>query len=284
MSTRPLLLVALLLAGVPSGRAAAGAWLQPEGGIYAKTSWIHLDTGEGYDCRGLERAVDTFGGRYRAEQFLTYVEWGAREWLTVVGSWGYKDQRIVDAAIPDYGTRSTGDLQAGARLPLRRGQWPVSVQILASLPTYPETRLSDPVAEREQFLPAGSGQAELELRLQSGVSLHPLPLYANLDLAHRRRGGDFGDQWRVAAELGGATERLFVKTELSWALPTESPCVGEAAAGDVAVHERRVQLAPELAVRVRGAFWWNAGFSTALAGRNGLAGTQWSTGISWIRR
>lgn len=284
MPVRRLLLTALLLTGLSPRPAGAGAWLQPEGGIYAKTSWIHLETDEGYDCRGSERAVDTFGGRYRADQLLTYVEWGARDWLTVLGSWGYKDQRIVGAQIPEYGTRSTVDLQTGVRLPLRRGSWPLSVQVLARLPTYPKTRLSDPVADREQFLPAGSGQTEIELRLQSGVSLHPLPLYANLDLAHRRRGGDFGDQWRVAAELGAATERFFAKTELSWALPTESPCLGGLNVGDVAIHERRVQLAPELAVRFGGRFWWNAGFSTALSGRNGLAGTQWSTGISWIRR
>lgn len=273
--------VSVLGVGVPELRA--GAWLQPRGGIYAKTSWLHQEVDEGFDCRGRERAVDAFGGRFRSDQILTYVEWGAREWLTVVGSWSYKDQAIVGAEIPDYGTRSSGDLQLGARLPLRRGSWPVSAQILGSLPTYPETRLSDPVAQREQFLPAGSGQPELELRLQSGRSLYPLPLYANLELGYRNRGGGFGDQWLVAAEAGATVGRVFAKTELRWALPTESPCEGENVA-DVAIHERRVHFAPELALRTFGELWINAGFATALTGRNGLAGTQWSLGLSWIRR
>ena len=77
--------------------------------------------------------------------------------------------------------------------------------------------------------------------------------------------------------------RVFAKTELRWVLPSDSPCTG-IQVGDVAIHERRVQLSPEIAVRATDRLWVNAGLSTTISGRNSLAGTQWSVGVSWIRR
>jgi hypothetical protein len=263
--------------------AVAGAWLQPPEGVYLKTSWMWWNTSHGLDCRGQTREVDSFGGRYEVRQFFGYFEYGAREWLTVLGGWAYKDQRIRGARIPDYGTRSTGDLRLGGRLPLRRGVLPVSFEVVGSLPTYGATDLSAPVAEREQYLPAGSGKPEVEAGLQAGLSLYPLPLYSNLAAMRRWRGGDFGDQWLLRAEVGASTSRIFVKVEIDWTLPEADPC-GSATVGNVSVQEKVVRLAPEIGVRAWGDLWLNAGLASVLSGRNSLDGRQGSLGVAWIRR
>jgi hypothetical protein len=286
LPSRSLVRLALLLSlgsALAPGPSRAGAWLQETGAIYLKTAWIQSKTSDGLDCRGDEREVDEFGGNYEVQQVFSYVEWGARDWLTVLGSWSAKDQRISEARIPEYGTRSTGDFRLGARLPVRRGRIPVAAQFVASLPTYPSTRLSDPVADREQFLPAGSGNFEYEIGVQSGLSLYPLPIYANLGLSRRQRGGEFGDEWLVSSEVGYSSPRYFAKAEMSWILPTGDPCAS-VRVGSVAIHERVVNFVPEIGVRTWRDFWLNAGFSTVTSGRNTLDGEQFSLGFYWIRR
>lgn len=275
-------LALLLLVVVPTS-SHAGAWLQSPGAVYFKTSWLRSQTSTGLDCRGQVREVDEFGGRYQVNQVLSYVEWGARDWLTLVGSWSVQDQRITEARIPEYGTRSTGDLHLGARFPLLRGRVPVSAQWTTIFPTYRGTDLGAPVADRTQYLPAGSGQVEFEPSLQAGLSLYPLPLYSGLELGYRHRGGDFGDEWLLRAELGVSSPRFFAKAEIGWILPTGDPCASSSVGG-VSLQQRLVRFSPELAVRARGNLWVNLGLTTVVSGRNTLDGEQLSLGFSWIRR
>ncbi len=272
--------LALLSSGIRDARA--GAWLQDPGAVYLKTSWLYSQTSAGLDCRGHAREVDEFGGQYEVQQLFTYLEWGARDWITLVGSWSWKDQRISEARIPEYGTRSTGDLRVGARLPIRRGRTPVAFEVTTSIPTYPATDLRAPVADRDQFLPAGSGRFEVEIGLQGGLSLYPLPLYANAGLSRRQRGGDFGDEWLASSELGYSSDRAFAKLAMNWTLPTGDSCAS-ASVGNVAIHEKVVQWSPEVAVRTWGEVWVNVGFSSVLSGRNTLDGDQFSLGFYWIR-
>lgn len=263
--------------------ATAGAWLRDVGGLYAKTSLLGTATDERFDCEGDRTAAEPFGGRYRERLWFTYLEWGVHERLTLVGSFGVKDARIVDAEVPDYGTRSTGDLRLGVRWGWLRGAWPVSLEVIGSLPTYPRTDPRVGVGAREQFLPAGSGTFESEWRILVGRSLHPLPLYANLDLGYRTRGGAFGDQWLFAVEAGGTAGRLFLKNEVRALLPTGDPCASSSA-GAVTLHERSWRWNPELAVALSERWWVGLGTSLPLDGRNALSGIQWTLSLSFERR
>jgi hypothetical protein len=266
----------LLLGAMLASRVAwAGAWTQAPGATFAKVSWLSQTASQRWGCRGGSLPADP-AGDFVSHQVFGYVEHGLRSRLTILGSFAYKDQRIDGQR--SYGTRSTGDLRMGARLGLVQGPRPVSVEAVLSVPTYPRSDLGDPVAERKQFLPAGSGRVEAEVHALAGISLFPLPLYGNLDLGYRERGGGFSDQWLAAVELGASSTRLFAKAELRWAWPDTESCE-EGAVGAVALHERLVQVAPEVAVRVTRSWWVSLGYAQPLSGRNALDGGQWSLGL-----
>ncbi len=277
------MLLVLLCTVVPGG-ARAGAWLQPVGGAYVKTSWLYLDADRRHDCRGDEGPAASFDGSFREHQAFVYGEFGLHHRVTGLVSMAFKDARITDAVVPEFGTRSTGDLRLGARWGLATGPVPVSLETVVSIPTYPESDLSDPVGEREQFLPAGTGRMEVETWLQAGASSYPLPLYANLALGRRDRGGVFGDQWLAAAEVGATFDRVFLKSDLRAVLADGDLCAGKAAVGAVTVHEQSLHWSPEASWRLAGDLWVGAGASFLLAGRNTLDGTQWSLSVAWQRR
>ncbi|RKZ16663.1 hypothetical protein DRQ53_05715 [bacterium] len=266
-----------------AGPAVAGAWVQPPGASFLKAGALYSSTENRVDCHGEIEAAEPFGGAYRERKFFLYGEYGLIEELTLLGSFVFGEQEIVDAVVPDYGTRSTGDLRMGARWGLRRDpRWPLSVEAVLSVPTYPSTDPTLPVGEREQFLPSGSGTIEAELRLQAGVSFWPLPFYANLDGGYRSRGQPYGDQWLLTGEVGGSTGRFFGKVELRGIWPDGDPC-SSSSAGAVSVHERSLRLGPEGSVRVAGNWWLGATWSTLLSGRNTLDNDQWLLSVSWAR-
>jgi hypothetical protein len=276
----PCLLLAVLIAGPQAARA--GAWLEPPKARYLKIGLLHTRASSRWDCRGASRPADPSGNDYVERQVFLYGEYGLRPGLTVLGSWAYKDQSIDGE--PVFGTRSTGDLRLGARMGLvRAGPRPVSLEAVLSLPTYPPSDLSSPPGEREQYLPAGSGALEAELRILAGLSFYPLPLYANVDAGYRARGRQVADQWLLACEVGAGSNRSFVKIEGRWRLPVEESCE-DALVGSVAASERRVEIAPEGGVRLWESIWLSLGYTHPLAGRNTLDAGQWSLAlVQWTR-
>jgi hypothetical protein len=275
-------ILAALILLLPAA-ARAGAWLQPTGGSYVKVAGVHSATTDRIDCRGDREPAEPFGGTYSENKIFLYGEYGWTGALTAVGSFGFGEQEIVDAEVPDYGTRSSGDLRVGLRWGLRRDpRLPISVESLVSIPTYPSTDLTLPVGQREQYLPAGSGEVEAELRLQAGLSFWPVPGYANVDAGYRVRGGDFGDQWLLAAELGASLGRLFTKLEVRGIWPTGDPC-STGSAGSVSLDERSLRLGPEASVRVVGDWWLGLAWSGVLTGRNTLDNDQWLLSVAWTR-
>jgi hypothetical protein len=266
------------LAALWAHGAQAGAWLQAERAAFWKLSWLTQSSDRRWDCRGNEVEADA-AGSYEQWQLFAYGEYGLRPWLTLTGSWVYKDQQI--AGDSTYGTRSSGDLRLGARLPLRRAGAPLSVEGLLSLPTYTRSDLNDAPADRPQYLPAGSGRIEAELHALGGASLWPLPLYLSGGLGYRLRGGDYVDQWLGTIELGGRFRRVFAKSELRAALPTRERC-GEAAEalGTVALAERNWAMSFEASWRLYSTLWLSAGYAHPLAGRNSLVGGVLSVGLA----
>jgi hypothetical protein len=279
-SLSTLFLVACLLV---AGESRAGAWLQARGASYLKLTAVYSATDDRLDGHGNREPAEPFGGTYRERKLFWYGEYGVLHWLTLVGSFGWGEQEIVDALVPDYGTRSTGDLKIAGRWGLWRDpKIPISLETAFSIPTYPATDPTLPVGQREQFLPSGSGEVELEFRLQTGVSLWPLPLYANVDGGYRVRGGQFGDQWLLAAEVGGGSDRFFGKLEFRGIWPTGDPAASSSA-GAVSIEERNLRLGPEAAWRVTGSWWLGLAWSTLTSGRNTLDNDQWLLSVAWTR-
>jgi hypothetical protein len=249
--------------------------VQPVGAHYAKLSLLGLSTDTRLDGAGEELPADP-EGRYRERQIYAYLEYGLHPRWTLVTSWALKEMEIE--AEPAWGTRSTGDLRVGLRRALVQGPRALALEALFSLPTYPASDLSSPAGLRAQNLPAGTGRVEGEVRFLAGLSLHPLPLYGNLDLGYRGRGGPFADLWSGALELGGGGSRVFAKGEVRWIAATGNGA-GDMVAGRLSEDESATQVGAQTALRLAGPLWVELGWSHVLAGRNTLAGSQWSLGL-----
>lgn len=182
-------------------------------------------------------------------QWFGYLEWGVLPRSTLVASWAYKDMRVE--SIPEFGTWSSGDFRLGLRQALVQGPFALALETVFSVPTYPASDLSQAPGDREQALPAGTGEWAWEGRILAGRSLHPLPLYANLDLGYRVRGGGFADQWLAALELGGSEGAFFAKGELR-ALWENGEISSDLQVGAVALSERSLRAAGELAWHANG--------------------------------
>lgn len=265
------------------GDACAGAWLQPRRASFLKMTGLYSLASQRLDCAGDSAPAEPFGGDYVERKLFWYGEYGLVDALTLVGSFSWGEQEITGAVVPDYGTRSTGDLRIGGRWGLHRDpRLPVSLEGAVSLPTYPATDPGVPVGERAQFLPSGTGTIETELRAQIGASFWPLPFYANLDGGYRMRGDPFGDQWLLAAEIGASSTRFFGKVEVRGIWPTDHSCQ-EGTAGAVSVDERSLRFAPEGSVRIARQWWLGLSWSTLLSGRNTLDNDQWLLSLGWVR-
>ena len=261
----------------------AGAWLQETGASYAKLAYLNLRADSRLGVSGPAGQVSEFGGEYAEHQLFFYGEWGVHPRFTAIGSFAVKDAQIVDSSVPDFGTRSTGDLRGGVRYGVARGDWPVAIESILSLPTYSGDPPSTPTSAREQFVPVGTGEVELELRVQAGRSLHPLPLYVNLDAGRRFRGGAFGDPWLVNLEVGAVVDRFFLKSDLRAEIADGDIDV-DGSAGAVTVREDALRWAPELSVELVDGWWLGAGAFFLLDGENTLDGTQYTLSLAWERR
>lgn len=264
-----------------STTASAGAWVPSPGEGLAKLSLLGQRADERFGCNGAASALDADGSAYRERQLFAYAEHGIGRRWALVGSFAWKDARIAGGT--SYGTRSTADLQLGGRFAVLAGATPVAVQGTLSVPTYPRSDLSAPVASRRQFLPAGSGRPEAELQLLVGRSLWPLPLYLSGGAGYRARPRGYSDVWLAHLELGAASASVFGKVELRAHLPTADPC-GASVVGATAAAERSLALAPELAVRVAGAAWIAGGLAAPVDGVNALRAAQWSVGLMFWKR
>ncbi len=274
-------LIALVLTAAACPTAYAGAWVQPKGGSFVKLSWFATRSSERAGPDGSSMPADPSGGDYVEQMLYGYFEYGLITRLSLLGSFAYKDMTVE--AEPEFGTRSTGDLRLGGRWGLVQGPKALALEGIVSIPTYPASDLSQPPGQREQNLPAGTGQTEAELRVLGGMSLYPLPLYANLDLGYRVRGGGFSDQWLGVLEFGGGSPSFFSKVELR-GLGENGDIDSDLQVGGVSVAERSLRLNVEASVRPFSAVWVGGGYSAHLAGRNTLTGGQWQLFFAFIGR
>jgi hypothetical protein len=167
-SLSTLFLVACLLV---AGESRAGAWLQARGASYLKLTAVYSATDDRLDGHGNREPAEPFGGTYRERKLFWYGEYGVLHWLTLVGSFGWGEQEIVDALVPDYGTRSTGDLKIAGRWGLWRDpKIPISLETAFSIPTYPASSCLQPRSEA-----AATVFSESSSSGGSGPLVTPLP-------------------------------------------------------------------------------------------------------------
>jgi len=271
---------------LPAG-AMAGAWLQKPGGYYLKVLSSYLHTGEEFDSEGHRSPIGSAvpgvsNGSFEDVSVAAYLEYGLSERWTLVGSVPYKyltsSWTELDGAFQverDIVANSGGvtDFRVGARYPLKRSGFPVSLQGIVKLPLG-----YDPTPDIDQVPPLGSGKVDLALALLTGASLWPFPGYVSGFGGYRFRGG-LADEVFFDVEAGAGVWRVFGKVALAGVFSTEAPTDLGTSTTLTVNNEDILKLIGELNYSISDRFAISAEAFHTLSGRNTVAGTTWAAGV-----
>ncbi|WP_417471194.1 hypothetical protein [Maricaulis sp.] len=227
----------------------AGAWPQPRGeGLLISTTL--LDRAEAaFDADG-DRRDD---GYFYKDELALYLEYGLSERLTLVSRLAW--QTVERRSGPDFDSaQGFAATELGLRGLLMTGEHQVlSLQAMAILPGEGEN-ISDQ--------PLGDGGNAWEGRLLWGTSLGR-DVFADAQLAYRRREDEFSDEARLDLTLGWQPRprwHLFAQSFSVWSLDDPRPGVRE-----FEQHKLQVSIGREI-----GQLEYHLGAALTPAGRNSI--------------
>lgn len=168
----------------------AGAWTQDECKVYEKFGFNYYYANREFSMQDDSTDFDHF----RDANFSNYIEYGITDRFTLINALYYKNLEKEDGSGT---TRASGlgDVDLGLKAKLFEGKWGIaSSQLLVKIPG---------IYGKNDALPLGNAQYDLEPRLLYGRSLYPyIPGYCNFELAYRWRFQDPADEFRYLVEFG----------------------------------------------------------------------------------
>lgn len=223
-------------------------------------------------------------GKYSELGAALYMEYGARPWLTLLGSLPFKvATREAGAAALEgdlYGQEyGFGDLKLGLRAPLHRGRWAAAVEPEIKIPLYS-------TKENGSSAPAlGSGFVDGGLAVSVGAGVPRTHGYIQGSLGYRIRGGSTAEETYWDLELGAEPARA-IRARLRYdgvdsrgAAPaepdTEAPVPN---AGEQDVH----RIAPTVAFASDGTTEISLTWRRVLAGSNTIRSSEWEIAIAFL--
>jgi hypothetical protein len=187
-------IAAILLVALSATACFAGAWTQKSGGFYEQISFNYYYASKNFDSDGHHEGMAN-NGKFTDYNFSNYFEYGLLDKLTVINSLTYKwlenDNDFTRSK--GYGI---GDVDLGMKYKLLDSEkiGIVSTQLLVKIPG---------PYDKNDPLPLGNGQYDLEARLLYGRSLYPwIHGYYNVELGYRWRFEDPSDEVRYLIEFG----------------------------------------------------------------------------------
>lgn len=178
----------ILLVLIVCARAHAGGWVQDVGKLYAKISYITSSANTVYRFDGATKhPTDNPPFTVRdypiADRGLyLYAEYGLTDRLTLIGSMAMK-RVIITSPVERKRVQGFGDIQLAAKYRLAEfDQQVVSATLGLTIPTGYSRDLTPPL---------GSGNLNVELAGNYGISFYPAPAYATASAGYRLRSSIF---------------------------------------------------------------------------------------------
>jgi hypothetical protein len=185
----------LFLPALPAA-ARAGGWVQELGKLYAKITYGASSSNTVYRFDG-ETKYPTDNPPYTVRNYplaersiFLYAEYGLTDRLTLIGSTALK-RVIVTSPVERKVAEGWGDIGIAAKYHLAQfDQQVISATLGVTTPTGYTRDLTPPL---------GSGNLNIELAGNYGISLYPLPAYATGSLGYRLRPSIFPSKLRDPA-------------------------------------------------------------------------------------
>lgn len=189
-----------------AGICFAGAWTQQKGKLYDRLSVNYYFADDEFDGNE-SRTEFSLNGKFKDAHVSNYIEYGLTDNITLINSLFYKRIEKEDD-LEKTTTYGIGDIDLGLKYKLAEGKWGVlSAQALAKIPE---------AYDKNDKLPLGNGQYDVEARLLYGRSLWPyIPGYCNFELGYRLRFDGPSDELRYLVEFGtDITKSMYGRVKL----------------------------------------------------------------------
>jgi hypothetical protein len=281
--------LALLLALTGPDAAAAGPWTRSRGGYFAKFSASYLYTRSELDAAGVEVALLTSNplvrdAAYREVVLASYVEYGLRERVTLVGSLPFKIATSTRTEISsdatlireiDVTNAGLSDLYIAARGGLVRGRFPAALEAGVKVPLgYERVPANGGPA-------LGTGEVDATALLSAGLA--GVSAYASAWVAYRVRGGVLDDDVGFAVEAGAHSGRFFAQALVEGWYTTGAVVPLEVSATMVAPNQDVLKLIASAGARTGEHTSLAAEVYQVLDGRNTATGTTVAVSLVMAR-
>jgi len=265
--------LASILVAASATASFAGAWTAKQNTFYDKLAFNYYYSDRTFDKDGHSEATPN-SGTFRDYNVSNYFEYGLLDNLTVINSLTYKWLENDNDLSKSEG-HGIGDVDLGLRYRLLNSEkiGIVSTQLLVKIPG--PYKKDDP-------LPLGNGQYDLEAKLLYGRSLYPLiPGYFNVELGYRWRFEDPSDEVRYLIEFGvDITKSIFTRAKLDGTLSMDNGNETDSNGNPTSTNNYDLgKLDLTLGYKITPAWGVEVSYVPAIYGENTAAGATYTLGI-----
>lgn len=265
--------LATIFATASATACFAGAWTAKQNTFYDKLAFNYYYSSRTFDKDGHSETTPN-GGTFRDYNISNYFEFGLLDNLTVINSLAYKWlENDNDFSNSDgYGL---GDVDLGLRYKLLDSEkiGIVSTQLLVKIPGG---------YDKDDPLPLGNGQYDLETKLLYGRSLYPwIPGYFNVELGYRWRFEDPSDEVRYLIEFGvDITKSIFTRAKLDGIYSMDNGERTDSSGNPTTTNNFDLgKLDLTLGYKITPAWGVEVSYVPAIYGQNTAAGATYTLGI-----
>lgn len=252
----------------------AGAWTIQKGKLYDRFAFNYYFADEEFDRDG-DRTDFALNGEFRDMNLSNYIEYGLSNSVTLINSLYYKSIKKEDD-FKEIKTYGIGDIDLGMKVKVSEGSWGVvSTQAMVKIPeTY----------DKDDELPLGNGQYDVELRLLYGRSLWPhIPGYCNFEIAYRWRFDDPSDELRYLAEFGmDFSKNFYGRIKLDGILSMDNGSQFDVSGNPTATNNFDLgKLDIAVGYQMTNAWGLEIGYTPEIYGKNTAAGATYTFAITY---
>jgi len=262
-----------MLVSAYAGSGFAGAWTAKQHSFYEKLAFNYYFSNETFNAAG-DRGRTPGNGKFTDYNISNYFEYGLWDSLTVINSLTYKWIENTDTALRAI-AKGLGDVDLGLRYKLLESEKVgiVSSQLLFKIP--------GPYGKNDP-LPLGNGQYDMEVKLLYGRSLYPLiPGYGNVEIGYRWRAEAPSDEVRYLIEFGvDLTKKLYTRAKLDGTLSVDNGKKLDSSGNPTATNNYDLGKL-DVTVGYKAAPDWGveASYVPAIYGQNTAAGATYSLAV-----
>jgi protein XagA len=251
----------------------AGAWGMQKGKLYERLSFNYYYADEDFDKDG-DRVGFGADGHFRDVHMSNYIEYGLLDNLTIINSVYYKDIRNKDDNL-EQKTSGIGDIDLGAKVQIMK----LAGGLLSS-----QALVKIPVAyDKNDDLPLGNGQFDLEARLLYGRSLYPyVPGYCNIELGYRFRFEAPSDELRYLLEVGADfTKNFYGRVKLDGIFSMDNGKHSDSGGNPTTTNNYDIgKLDIALGYKINKQWGIEAGYTPAVYGKYTTAGSTYTIAVT----